>query len=67
VRKAQWMVLFHPRSKRGVRGQELIEYALMAGFIVVSVAAFVPYQVTGPISTIFSKLQVCLTGWGNGS
>ena len=66
MRKAQWMVLLHPRSKRGILGQELVEYALLVGFIVVSVAAFVPYQVTTPISSIFSKVQTFLTGWGNG-
>ena len=66
MRKALWMVLLHPRSKRGTSGQEMVEYALLAGFIAVSIAAFVPYQVTGPISSIFSKVQTYLTGWGNG-
>jgi Flp pilus assembly pilin Flp len=66
MRKALWVVLLHPRSKRGMRGQEMVEYALLAGFIVVSVAAVVPYQVTGPISSIFSKMQTYLTTWGNG-
>ena len=49
-----------------MRGQEMVEYALLAGFIAVSVAAFVPYTVTTPISSIFSKVQTYLTGWGNG-
>ena len=44
----------------------MVEYALMAGFIAVSVAAFVPYSVTTPISSIFSKVQTYLAGWGNG-
>jgi len=60
------MVLLHPRSKRGIQGQELVEYALMAGFVVVAVAAVVPYQVTAPISTIFSKVGVFLGTWANG-
>ena len=66
MRKALWVELLHPKSKRGTSGQELVEYALLAGFIVVSVAAFVPYQVTGPISSIFSKVMTYLQGWGNG-
>jgi Flp pilus assembly pilin Flp len=49
-----------------VRGQELVEYALLAGFIVVSVAAFVPYTVSAPISSVFSKVQTYLSAWGNG-
>jgi Flp pilus assembly pilin Flp len=44
----------------------MVEYALLAGFIVVSVAAVVPYQVTGPISSIFSRVQSYLTTWANG-
>jgi len=66
MRKALWMELLHPKSKRGTSGQELVEYALLAGFIVVSVAAFVPYQVTGPISKIFGKVLGFLTEWSNG-
>jgi Flp pilus assembly pilin Flp len=66
MRKALWVALLHPRSKRGIRGQELVEYALLAGFIVVSVAAVVPYQVTGPISNIFTRVQTYLTTWANG-
>jgi len=60
------MVLLHPKSRRSIHGQEMVEYALLVGFIVVSVVAFVPYQVTAPISSIFSKVQTFLTGWGNG-
>ena len=66
MREALWMALLHPRSKRGISGQEMVEYALLAGFIVVSVAAVVPYQVTTPISSIFHKVQTFLTGWANG-
>lgn len=66
MREALWMELLHPKSKRGTSGQELVEYALLAGFIVVSVAAFVPYQVTGPISSVFSKVLTFLTTWSNG-
>ncbi len=49
--------LFIPGSPENKRAQELVEYALLVGFIAVSVAAVVPYQVTGPLSTIFSKIE----------
>jgi Flp pilus assembly pilin Flp len=51
-------------SVRGKLGQELVEYALMAGFITVSVAAFVPTQVSAPISTVFNKIWVHLVSQG---
>jgi len=37
------------------RGQDLIEYALMAGFVAVSAGAIMP-GVASSISTIFSKV-----------
>jgi len=42
------------------RGQDLIEYALMAGSIVVVVAGFLPPTVAPSISTIFSKITSTL-------
>ena len=36
-------------------GQDLIEYALMAGFVAVILGAFIP-GLTSTISTIFSEL-----------
>lgn len=53
-------------SKFGQQGQDLIEYALMAGFVAVAVAAFIPYAVTGPITTIFTKIGNFLVARGNG-
>ena len=38
------------------RGQDLIEYALMAGFVAVAAGAVMP-QVASSISTIFSKVD----------
>ena len=38
------------------RGQDLIEYALMAGFVAVAAATFVP-GVTSSINIIFSKIN----------
>jgi Flp pilus assembly pilin Flp len=41
---------------RDHRGQDLIEYALMAGFVAVAAGAFMP-NVATQISTIFSKVS----------
>lgn len=41
-------------------GQDLVEYALMAGFITVAVAAAFP-PVSGGINTIFSKVLSLLS------
>ena len=40
---------------RNTKGQDLIEYALMAGFVAVAVGAIMP-EVSVNISTIFSKV-----------
>jgi pilus assembly protein Flp/PilA len=49
--RALWM-----RLRRDVRAQDLIEYALMAGFIAVASAAVMP-QIASSISTVFSKIS----------
>ena len=41
-------------------GQDLIEYALLAGFVAVTAGAIMP-GVVNDISTIFSKVQSILT------
>ena len=41
------------------RGQDLIEYALMAGFVAVAAGALMP-NVSSSISTVFSKIQSVL-------
>ncbi len=41
------------------QGQDLIEYALMAGFVAVAAGAAMP-QVSSSISTVFSKIQSLL-------
>ena len=43
------------RLRRDCSGQDLIEYALMAGFVAVSAGALLPNIATS-ISTIFSKV-----------
>jgi pilus assembly protein Flp/PilA len=42
------------------RGQDLIEYALMAGFVAVAAGAVLP-NISSSISTVFSKIQSLLT------
>ncbi|MCC7233905.1 MAG: Flp family type IVb pilin [Bryobacterales bacterium] len=42
------------------RGQDLIEYALMAGFVAVAAGAIMP-TVSESISTIFSKVSSVMT------
>ena len=43
------------QALRDTRGQDLIEYALMAGFVAVAAGAIMP-GVASSISTIFSKV-----------
>ncbi len=42
------------------RGQDLVEYALLAGFVAVAAGALLP-AISGSISTIFSKMGSVLT------
>jgi pilus assembly protein Flp/PilA len=45
---------------KDTRGQDLIEYALMAGFVAVAAGAIMP-NVADSISTIFSKISSVMT------
>lgn len=47
--------LVSARLWNDTRGQDMVEYALLAGFITVAVAAGFP-PVTSSISTIFSRI-----------
>jgi pilus assembly protein Flp/PilA len=53
------------RVWKDTRGQDLIEYALMAGFVAVAAGAIMP-GVSNSISSIFSKVGSTLTA-ANGS
>jgi Flp pilus assembly pilin Flp len=53
-------LLLKLRALRGTRAQDLIEYALMAGFVAVAAGAIMPGIGTS-ISTIFSKVASALT------
>lgn len=48
------------RLSRDRRGQDLIEYALMAGFVAVAAGAIMP-GVSSSISTIFSQVSSVMT------
>jgi len=45
---------------KDTKGQDLIEYALMAGFVAVAAGAIMPHVATS-ISTIFSKVASTMT------
>jgi pilus assembly protein Flp/PilA len=45
--------------KQNVNGQDLIEYALMAGFVAVAAGALMP-NIASSISTVFSKISSIL-------
>lgn len=50
------------------RGQDMIEYALMAASVAVAVAAFIPYSVLPALSTIWGRVSTVmftLTGVGS--
>ncbi len=47
--------------KNDVQGQDLIEYALMAGFVAVAAGAIFPTTLAPGISTIFSKINLTLS------
>ena len=51
---------FLMRLSRDRRGQDLIEYALMAGFVAVAAGAIMP-TVSSSISTIFSQVASVMT------
>ena len=44
------------RVWRDVQGQDMIEYALLAAAIAVTVAGFLPTTIMPSVSTIFSKI-----------
>jgi pilus assembly protein Flp/PilA len=54
------------RVWRDSRGQDLVEYALLAGSISMAAGAFLPQWVGPIISTIFSKVNSCMTSAGGG-
>jgi pilus assembly protein Flp/PilA len=51
---------FLARLRRDTRGQDLIEYALMAGFVAVAAGALMP-SISASISTVFSNVASLMT------
>ena len=49
------------QSWNNKKGQDLIEYALMAGFVAVAAGAIMP-NIAVSISTIFSEIASVMTG-----
>ena len=54
-------VLIALKIWRNKHGQDLIEYALMAGFVAVAAGALMP-AVSSSISTVFSKISSVMAG-----
>ncbi|WP_321474971.1 Flp family type IVb pilin [uncultured Paludibaculum sp.] len=52
------------RIMKDTRGQDLIEYALMAGFVAVAAGAIVP-GVANSIKTIFGKVNTVMQSSAN--
>jgi len=58
--KFVYQLVLHARIWADTRGQDLIEYALMAGFVAVAAGAIMPGVATS-ISTIFSSIASTMT------
>jgi len=57
-------ILLQMRIWKDTRGQDLIEYALMAGFVAVAAGAIMP-GVSTNISKVFSKISVSMSNSAN--
>ena len=55
-----WNAIQCSELVRDERGQDLIEYALMAGFVAVAAGALMP-GISTSISTVFSKIGSLMT------
>jgi pilus assembly protein Flp/PilA len=49
------------RVLNDLRGQDLVEYALMAGFVAVAGGAVFPASIMPGVSTIFSSIESTMT------
>jgi len=61
MQQLMWRAFWRLRIIKDNRGQDLIEYALMAGFVAVSAAALMP-NIASSISTVFSQVGSVLSG-----
>lgn len=64
-RGTRWIRNALLRLAGSTRGQDLIEYAMLAGFVAVGAGALIPYGVAGPITKIFDALAAVLRTIGN--
>ena len=53
--------------RRETQGQDLVEYALMAGFVAVAGGAIFPTTIAPNISSIFSKVNSIMAATPGGS
>jgi len=60
MKQLVYRTLWRIRILKDTRGQDLIEYALMAGFVAVAAGALMP-NVASSISTVFSKISSLMT------
>jgi pilus assembly protein Flp/PilA len=63
MKKRLMKLAWNVRILRDTQGQDLIEYALMAGFVAVAAGAVMP-GVGDSINTIFSRVNVGLSAAG---
>ena len=63
MKKLFCRTLLRFRILRDTSGQDLIEYALMAGFVAVAAGALMP-NIASSISTVFSKITSLLVAAG---
>lgn len=56
-----WRLLFGFRLWKDQRGQDLIEYAMIGGFIAVVSGMFMP-NISNDLSMVFSKVASTVTG-----
>ena len=61
-----WNAVRYVKIWNDSRGQDLVEYALAAGFIVVAGAAFSP-EISASIGTVFGKVVAALQSSGGGT
>jgi Flp pilus assembly pilin Flp len=55
------------RDGAGESGQDLVEYALLSGFIAVTIGALLPMQMVPAICQIFSRLHMIMVTNFNGA
>lgn len=54
------LVLSCVRLRDCRRGQDLVEYALLAGFVAVAAAAAIPYAIAAPLRSIYEAAMSLL-------